>query len=59
MDAKSFGKQPPRFEYYEAMKQELTSANDTWGLFDTFKTELEVMYPEEWLTYRKKGYYAF
>ena len=58
-DAASFDKQLPPFEYYERMKDELGQANDTWGFFDDFKKELEEMFPEEWLTYRKKKYFAF
>ena len=33
--------------------------NESWGMFEQFKTELDEMGKEEWLTYRKKGYYAF
>jgi len=41
------------------MKTELKEAQDTWGLFDEFKKEMDEISKEEWLTYRKKGYYAF
>jgi dynein heavy chain 2 len=41
------------------MKAELHEAQDTWGLFDDFKSELDVQCKEEWLTFRKKGYFAF
>ena len=41
------------------MKNELNEAQATWGLFDDFKKELEEFQKEEWLTFRKKGYFAF
>ena len=41
------------------MKGELNEAQATWSLFDAFKTELDEINNEEWLTYRKKGYFAF
>jgi len=58
-DARHFDKTPPKFQYYELMKDELNEAEQTWGLFDKFKEELAEIVKEEWLTYRKKGYYAF
>ena len=30
-----------------------------WDLFDEFKAELEELEKEEWITFRRKGYYAF
>ena len=41
------------------MKNELNEAQTTWGLFDSFKEEMEEFNKEEWLTFRKKGYFAF
>jgi dynein heavy chain 2 len=59
VDAKHFGKAAPEFQYYELMKNELNEAQATWALFDDFKQELEEFQKEEWLTFRKKGYFAF
>ena len=58
-DAKQFNMQPPRFQYYDMMKDELNEAQTTWTMFDDFKREKEEFEKEEWLTYRKKGYFAF
>ena len=33
--------------------------NESWGMFEEFKVELDTMGKEEWLTYRKKDYFAF
>ena len=33
--------------------------NESWGMFEEFKTELDEMGKEEWLTYRKKEFFAF
>ena len=41
------------------MKGELDQAKETWGLFDEFKAELEELEKEEWITFRRKGFYAF
>ena len=41
------------------MKEPLNSAQATWSLFDEFRTELDDLSKEEWLTFRKKGYFAF
>ncbi len=41
------------------MKEELNTAQATWSLFDEFRTELDELSKEEWLTFRKKGYFAF
>lgn len=59
VDAKHFGKAKPNFEYYELMKNELHQAQETWSLFDNFKKELEDFNKEEWLTFRKRDYFAF
>jgi dynein heavy chain 2 len=58
-DAKQFNMQPPRFQYYDMMKEELNTAQSTWGLFNEFKNEMEKFNQEEWLTFKKKGYFAF
>lgn len=41
------------------MKDELDMQNESWSMFEEFKNELDEMGKEEWLTYRKKGYFAF
>lgn len=41
------------------MKNELHEAQTTWALFDDFRLELEEFQKEEWLTFRKKDYFAF
>ncbi len=41
------------------MKDELEEQNAAWSLFENFKTEMEVFTKEEWLTFRKKGYFNF
>jgi hypothetical protein len=41
------------------MKDELEEQNASWALFETFRTEMEIFTKEEWLTFRKKGYFAF
>ena len=41
------------------MKDELEMQNESWGMFEEFKNELDTMGKEEWLTYRKKDYFAF
>ena len=33
--------------------------NESWGMFEEFKTQLDEMGKEEWLTYRKKEFFAF
>jgi predicted patatin/cPLA2 family phospholipase len=58
-DARQFNMPPPQFQFYDMMKDELNRAQLTWGLFDEFCTEQEAFKKEEWLTFRKKGYYAF
>jgi len=58
-DCKHFGRDQPQFTYYEKMKEELEEQNQSWGLFEEFKKELDEYSKEEWLTFRKKGYFAF
>ena len=58
-DCEHFGKPKPVFTYYDKMKDELELQNESWGLFETFRSELDEMGKEEWLTYRKKEYCAF
>ena len=41
------------------MKDELELQSESWSLFEEFKASLDEMGKEEWLTYRKKEYYAF
>jgi hypothetical protein len=41
------------------MKDELEESTASWSLFETFKAEMEQFTKEEWLTFRKKGYFAF
>lgn len=41
------------------MKDELEIQNESWSLYETFKAELDLMGKEEWLTYRKKSFFAF
>ena len=58
-DCKHFGKPPPEFTYYEKMKDELEEQNVSWTLFEEFRKEIDGFGQEEWLTFRKKGYFAF
>jgi hypothetical protein len=46
-------------EHFDKMRDELQEQSQAWGSFDKFKTEMEQFTKEEWLTYRKKGYFAF
>lgn len=41
------------------MLAEIGAAQDTWGQFNEFNKEIAEMNKEEWLTYRKKSFYAF
>ena len=41
------------------MREELEESSASWGLFEEFRTETETYGKEEWLTFRKKGYFAF
>ena len=58
-DCVHFGRGKPSLTYYDKMKDELEEQNAAWSMFDAFKTEMEVFTKEEWLTFRKKGYFAF
>lgn len=58
-DCEHFAKAKPTFTFYDKMKDELEVQNESWSLFEEFKNELDEMGKEEWLTYRKKGYFAF
>lgn len=58
-DCEHFNKGKPTLTFYDKMKDELDEQTQSWGLFETFKTEMEVFTKEEWLTFRKKGYFAF
>ena len=58
-DCQHFQKDKPEFTFYDKMKDELEQQNEQWGMFDEFKAELDEMGKEEWLTYRKKNYFAF
>lgn len=58
-DCEHFGKGKPTLTFYDKMKDELEEQNASWALFETFKSEMEQFTKEEWLTFRKKGYFAF
>jgi uncharacterized protein YdiU (UPF0061 family) len=58
-DCEHFGKAQPKLTYYDKLKEEIDEQNLSWGLFETFKTEMDAFTKEEWLTFRKKGYFAF
>lgn len=58
-DCEHFGKGKPTLTFYDKMKDELDEQTQSWALFENFKTEMEVFTKEEWLTFRKKGYFAF
>lgn len=58
-DCEHFAKDKPAFTYYDKMKDELEMQNESWGMFEEFRNELEEMGKEEWLTYRKKDYFGF
>ena len=55
----NFNRPKPALTFYDKMKDELEESASSWGLFEEFKKELEVFGQEEWLTFRKKGYFAF
>lgn len=55
----NFGKAEPKFTFYEKLKDELDEASKSWAGFDEFQNELNGFCKEEWLTFRKKGYFAF
>ena len=58
-DCEHFAKPKPTFTFFDKMKDELESQNESWGLFEAFKSELDTMGKEEWLTFRKKEFFAF
>ena len=45
--------------FYDKMRDELEEQNQSWGLFEQFKADMDSFTKEEWLTFRKKGYFAF
>lgn len=58
-DCAHFNRPKPEFTYYDKMKDELDEANESWSLFDEFRAQIDEFGKEEWLTFRKKGYFAF
>lgn len=56
-DCENFGKPKPTLTFYDKMKDELEESNQTWGLFEEFKKEMDTFAKEEWLTFRKKEYF--
>ena len=58
-DCDHFGRAQPQLTYYDKLREELEEQNQSWGLFETFKNEMDVFTKEEWITFRKKGYFAF
>ena len=58
-DCQHFGRAKPQLGYYDKMKDELEEQNASWGVFEEFKQGIEEFAKEEWLTFRKKGYFAF
>ena len=58
-DCVHFGRGKPSLGYYDKMKEELEEQSKVWSMVDQFKTESEAFTKEEWLTFRKKGYFAF
>jgi len=55
----NFGKPEPKLTFFDKLKDELDEASKSWGNFDEFQAELNAFCKEEWLTFRKKGYFAF
>jgi hypothetical protein len=41
------------------MKDELDGQQQTWGLFEEWKKQLDEYGKEEWLTFRKREYFKF
>jgi dynein heavy chain 2 len=41
------------------LRDELEKASATWGVFNEFQKEMGEMGKEEWITYKKKEYFAF
>jgi len=58
-DCQHFGKEKPQFAYYDKLKEELVEQEEAWRLFDEFEQQLAEFGKEEWLTFRKKGFFAF
>jgi dynein heavy chain 2, cytosolic len=58
-DCEHFKKPKPEFKYYDKLKDELNEQEEIWGLFDEFNTEIGEFGKEDWITYRKKAFYAF
>ena len=58
-DCEHFGRGKPTLTYYDKMRDELEEQNQSWGLFEQFRVDLDTFTKEEWLTFRKKGYFAF
>ena len=52
-------KEKPKFTYYDKLKEELNDQEEIWALFEEFNKELNEFGKEDWITYRKKGFYAF
>mmetsp|Transcript_43857 Transcript_43857/g.42379 ORF Transcript_43857/g.42379 Transcript_43857/m.42379 type:complete len:233 (+) Transcript_43857:268-966(+) len=58
-DCEHFKKEKPTFTYYDKLKDELVEQEEAWRLFDEFNTELAEFGKQDWITYRKKEYFAF
>lgn len=58
-DCEHFGRGKPTLTFYDKMRDELEEQNQSWGLFEQFRVDLDAFTKEEWLTFRKKGYFAF
>lgn len=58
-DCEHFKKERPTFTYYDKLKDELVDQEQAWGLFDEFNKELTEFAKEDWITFRKKGFYGF
>ena len=58
-DCEHFKKPKPQLTYYDRLKDELAEQEGAWRLFDEFEAELATFGKEEWLTFRKKNYFAF
>lgn len=58
-DCEHFKKEKPKFTYYDKLKEELNDQEEAWSLFDEFNKELNEFGKEDWITYRKKGFFAF
>lgn len=58
-DCEHFGKPAPKLTYADRLKEELAEQESAWRLFDEFEADLATYGKEEWLTFRKKNYFAF